>query len=110
MIDELKDLVADVREQVAYLRELGVESFDVTLSECPVIQFASAQPTQRVNQSTAATPVIKAPPPKIEIEAPPRKVSAGARLASLPSLRNRATASVNSEIQNVSANEMTETS
>ena len=115
MIDEVKNLVADVREQVAYLQELGVESFDVKLAEAPVVQFAEAQPTaliapQRISPTPVPTPVVKAPPPKIEIEATPRKVRTGARLASLPSLKKRATASANPEIQNAPANEMTETS
>ena len=115
MSQELKDLVADVREQVAYLQELGVESFDVNLADAPVAQFAAAKPVvsfapDRISPASVPTPLVKAPPPKIEIEAPPRKVSAGTRLASLPSLKKRATASLNTEIQNATANEMTETS
>ena len=105
MSQELKDLVADVREQVAYLQELGVESFDVNLPDAPVAQFAAAQPTvsfapERISPASVPTPIVKAPPPKIEIEAPHRKVSAGTRLASLPSLKKRAIASLNTEIQN----------
>src|SRR4051812_23290942 len=100
MMDELRDLVVDVREQVAYLQELGVESLDVTLADAPIMQFVADQRRPSVAQPTITTaPVVKAPPPKIEIEAPPRKVSAGTRLASLPSLKKRVTASLNSEIQ-----------
>ena len=111
---EFKDLVADVREQVAYLQELGVESFDVALPDLPRSELASPAPaapfaSQRVTQTDSSTPVVKAPPPKIEIEGPPRKVSAGARLASLPSLKKRVTASLTSDPANAQTNQMTET-
>ena len=107
MIDELKDLVADVREQVAYLQELGVETLDVKLSEAPSIGATAPQAKSTVATSSDVS-VVKAPPPKIEIESPPRKERAGARLASLPSLKKRATASLNPEIQSAPTNEMTE--
>ena len=109
MIEEVRNLVADVREQVAYLQELGVDSFDVALTDAPLIGSAPERPQAQVAPpQVIPTPIVKAPPPKIEIEAPPRKVSAGARLASLPSLKKRATASLKPETVNTAVNEMTE--
>ena len=80
MANELSELVKDIREQVSYLHELGVESLDVKLPE------AAHEETRVVKE---AEPVRVAPPPKIEIEMPQRKTSAGARLASMPSLTKR---------------------
>jgi len=106
MSQEFRDLVADVREQVAFLQELGVETLDARLPEVEVTQIAAvAQPAKEL-------PRRELPPEKIEIsQAPPQyqRRSAGERLASLPSLKKRATASVSSETTSLPTNEMTET-
>ena len=80
MGNELSELVKDVREQVLYLQELGVETLDAKLPE------AVREETHAVHKPE---PVRAAPPPKIEIEIPPRRAGAGARLASMPSLTKR---------------------
>jgi len=85
MTQELKDLVADVREQVAFLQELGVETLDARLPEAKTSVEAAAQPAR-------TQPVRELPPLNLTVEAPPKRTSAGSRLASLPSLTKRAPA------------------
>jgi uracil-DNA glycosylase len=79
MKQELANLIADVREQVLYLSELGVESLDANLPEVKAETAFDETPE----------PVITSPPTKIEVKAPPTKTRAGSRMASLPSLTRR---------------------
>ncbi|MEO6334884.1 MAG: uracil-DNA glycosylase [Pyrinomonadaceae bacterium] len=89
MTDELKDLVSDIKEQVIYLRELGVEAIDAKLPEVKLAPSVSRNITPEVPVRSAA-PLKKTPPPEnIAIEAPP-KTSSRSRLSSLPSLTKRA--------------------
>ena len=89
MRNEIAELVKDVREQVLYLNELGVDSLDVSIRPAPV-------ETSAVDRVAPPT-IRKSPPPaKIEIEAPAKKIRAGARLATLPSLTRRAPAATES--------------
>ncbi len=78
MGNELSDLIDDVREQVLYLRELGVDAVDVKLPKAmhPIVNEPE--------------PVVSAAPQKIEIQTPPIRSRSGSRLASLPSLAKRA--------------------
>ncbi len=82
MPSELAELIADVKEQVLYLQELGVESLAVELPE-------AASPRSKVQSPKSQVSGIPAP-----IRAAPVKVSqsqtAGSRLSSLPSLSGRA--------------------
>ena len=85
MSNELSKLLADVKDQVLYLQELGVETLNADL---PVV---SARPvatqTSAPERSFAGRPNI-APPPVIETEsktAQPR----GSRLSKMPSLNKR---------------------
>lgn len=81
MTHQLTDLVADVKEQVKFLQELGVETLDARLSE------VNPEPT------AAEKPVRELPPDNLEIaKPPPQRQGAGLRLASLPSLSKRAPA------------------
>ena len=100
MEKEFAELVKDVREQVLYLGELGVESLAVKLAD---VNIETALPQ-------ASKPgIVRAPPPtKISIEGPPLKPRAGARMASLPSLTRRATAASNSSDNNVPADTVIE--
>ena len=82
MTQELKDLVADVREQLAYLEELGVETLNASLPS-----HATTTATDVPVQMSAS--VREAPPQDMRVETAPRKTNAGARLASLPSLSKR---------------------
>src|SRR5688572_16835032 len=89
---ELTELIADVKEQVLYLQELGVESFDIELVASP-----TERPARLVRDKGAT------PPPSVisqaHTSAPPAATSprrpAGSRLAALPSLKNRNTHDVN---------------
>lgn len=86
MAHELTDLIADVKEQVAFLQELGVDSLEAQLPETTAAPVAAAAQPVRQQQ------IRELPPENLPIAAPTpaRKTSAGARLASLPSLTKRA--------------------
>lgn len=90
---ELKDLITDLREQILYLQELGVDSFDVELPdvERPVSPLAE----RKVDTAPAQARTVqfeKAPPPG-NIELPKRPADAprkgGSRISSMPSLKSR---------------------
>lgn len=83
MENEISELIADVREQVMYLRELGVDAVDVKLPETmtPIV----IAPVTSAPELVVPTAV----PPKIEIPTPQTKPRTGSRLASLPSLAKR---------------------
>ena len=102
MKQELKDLVADVREQVEFLHELGVETLDASLPETKVHATAAASAPAR------SAPVRELPPENIKVEPPPRKTNAGARLASLPSLAKRAPAQPRADVSNVPSENVAE--
>ena len=62
MTRELKDLIADVREQVAFLEELGVDALDARLPEAGISPIAVASmpaPTQ---------PLRELPPQNLTVE------------------------------------------
>src|SRR5436190_23100168 len=76
---EITELIADVREQVLYLQELGVDSLEVQISDKPVKIEALA-----VDDSTTPAYV----PPLRAVEIPTQKPGrpVGSRLAALPKL------------------------
>ncbi|HVF47340.1 MAG TPA: uracil-DNA glycosylase [Pyrinomonadaceae bacterium] len=87
---DLADLISDVKEQVLYVQELGVESFDVKLSapvghgsamgvvEAGMEPVSPLGPDLRSEISNAPAPAVRSP--------------GASRLASLPSLASRPTA------------------
>lgn len=77
---EIAELVADVRERVRYMRELGVASMNVELTE------NGQRITKNAESSLAQTRQGIEQKPKSEVTDPK---PAGSRLASLPSLSNR---------------------
>lgn len=89
---EIHELIADVREQVLYMQELGVETLKVDLPDVSVVNerriLAASKP---------ATETMRPAPPPRTISEPRSEISdkiderpaAGSRLASLPSLSNR---------------------
>ena len=86
---EVADLIADVRERVRYLQELGVESLDVDLEKLRLSPVGS-----EISDETAPRPIEPLPPARIIA---PDKISvpeapAGSRLSTLPSLANRKSA------------------
>ena len=99
---ELHGLITDLREQILYLQELGVDSFDVELPEAKY-QVSSVDSDKRVVDivpvQARSVPVEKAPPPA-NIELPKRVTEApkkgGSRIASLPSLKSRTTPPIQS--------------
>ncbi|HQZ96171.1 MAG TPA: uracil-DNA glycosylase [Pyrinomonadaceae bacterium] len=96
MTNEINELISDVREQVLYLQELGVESFDVSLSE-HLLKFAGhshisnlrsqiSEPRAERIVNAESHEIPQMPRPEIKTtERPP----AGSRLSSLPTLSTR---------------------
>lgn len=84
MTEELRNLVADVREQIAFLEELGVETLEASLPETTKAAATTTAPAPALAPSAR-----ELPPQDLKVEAPPRRTNAGARLASLPSLSKR---------------------
>lgn len=93
MQEEAKALIRDVREQVLYLKELGVDSLAVDWK--PAENRAVSKPVPAATVSPTSAVVKESPPPDIAI--PARKPEsakgdqrpAGSRMAALPSLANR---------------------
>ena len=84
-VNEISALIADVREQVLFMRELGVESFDVSLPE--ISNVRSEISNSKTESDRPAIPKIEIP--KIEIPKPVDERPAGSMLASMPSLKDR---------------------
>ena len=84
-VTEINELIADVREQVLYLQELGVETLDVNV-ESLELRVESKRPYITAPEPTKADPI----PSNLKFEIPKKAESrpAGSRLASLPSLSN----------------------
>ncbi|MFL6468790.1 MAG: uracil-DNA glycosylase family protein [Pyrinomonadaceae bacterium] len=81
--NEISQLIADVKEEILYLQELGVGEFDAEIPEGRVSSVDSAKPKVE-SVRTAARPTEI---PKIEKEE--KKKATGSRLAVLPSLSKR---------------------
>jgi uracil-DNA glycosylase family 4 len=86
---ESTEIIADVRERVLYLQELGVETLDVELTdkaESEKWKVESAEPQRPLDQviSNLRSEISKAPQPS--------RPAGQSRLASLPSLSKRETA------------------
>lgn len=95
MPTELSELIADVREHIFFLQELGIDALEVELPE-----------TSTFRDDLAHTPVLKAvashePPPVFERSLPPESLQlpkreqvtapkrSGSRINALPSLKTR---------------------
>ena len=95
----VSELIADIREQILFLQELGVDTLNVELSavESPINRVKNERRVESPAPFPAQEPFEKAPPPaaldipKRTAEAPKR---GGSRIASLPSLRSRTPAQV----------------
>jgi len=81
---EITELIADVRGQILYLQELGVDTFDVKLSDRQVGNEVLKMDEQESSRAAIEIPEITIPTPKIVEQRP-----AGSRLAELPSLSKR---------------------
>jgi DNA polymerase len=86
MNTELSKLLADVKDQVLYLQELGLESLDADL---PEMAAAQAEPlVAESRQPVADRPYAGGQPPAAETQ-PRSKSQAGSRLSQMPSLVKR---------------------
>lgn len=96
MQEEAKALIREVREQVLYIKELGVDSLAVDWK--PAENRIASKTVRAVSASQAPAVVKESPPPDLAI--PARKAEAargdqkpaGSRMAALPSLANRKSA------------------
>ena len=119
MNEEFSDLLADVREQILYLQELGVSDFAVDLPELVTKPQSAAQAPIRNAQAQIPNrlerfvpPEVSAPAaPKIESkssDSPRRSILEKSKLSRLPSLPKRSFESTNfqtSESQTASREE-----
>lgn len=82
---KIAELIADVREQVVFMQELGVEGLDakISLTGAEVVPAAPAVDAE----AFVPPPRFDRPATNTTAETPPRR--AGSRIASLPSLANR---------------------
>ena len=92
MSAELRELISDVKEQVKYLHELGVDSLAAELpdvrTELMSVETRTTETIPVAPLRSVAAPSLAIPSPVIE--QPDRsKPKAGARLAKLPSLTKR---------------------
>lgn len=103
MQEEAKAFIREVREQVLYLKELGVDSLAVDWKPAENRAVSKAVPSATVSPISAI--VKESPPPDIAI--PARKPEAaksdqrpaGSRMAALPSLANRKPADRSESVQ-----------
>jgi len=97
--EEIKNLIADIREQVLYAQELGVELFDVNTDSAPVLE--SALEIHSIANATVAagdapaTGAVSRYIPDIPINVPGTDAAKPtakkpSKLSALPSLSNRA--------------------
>jgi DNA polymerase len=100
MNNELQDLIIDIREQVRFLRELGVTELDAKLSEqllavsnTPAVSQTSSRSAMRPPEAITA---VRSEIPNIEIvrEKPVEHAEDRLRLSDLPTLSNRPGAGV----------------
>ena len=106
MKEEFSTLLADVREQILYLQELGVESFEIDLPEIESFKFQvpsskSEIPRERLEKFVPADEILKsvaAINPKAENEETKtarRSLLESTKLSRLPTLPKRNTYPVN---------------
>lgn len=101
-MSEVASLIADIREQILFLRELGVDALDVQLPASPPVVFGEKEEpiAETLPSRAVAEPFEKAPPP-VALGLPKRTADApkrgGSRIAALPSLKSRTPAAAQPE-------------
>ncbi|MGI8813369.1 MAG: uracil-DNA glycosylase [Pyrinomonadaceae bacterium] len=94
-ISETGDLIADIKEHLLYLQELGVHSLSVDLGATAAAPGGPAHPTISPSASPRPVPTADEPVviPEVTIKTPTAaKIRAGSRIRSLPSLGERKSA------------------
>ncbi|HQU92113.1 MAG TPA: uracil-DNA glycosylase [Pyrinomonadaceae bacterium] len=90
---EVSNLIADIREQILFLQELGVDALDV---ELPAGSLSSGDSDKWVVDSPKPVQFEKAPPPT-DLGLPRRAAEGpkrgGSRISAMPSLKTRTAAS-----------------
>lgn len=89
---EIAELIADIKEQVLYLQELGIDHLSVELA--PLAEPPAAAASAATVWKTE--PLPREPRPSVGTNAPPKR--AGSRLSSLPSLSKRRSSRENGNI------------
>lgn len=89
---EIQSLIEDIKEQVLYMQELGVDSLDIQLPPLavsePALQRGAPAAAGKSAYVVPEEPIFKktAPPTAVPVERPPTDLS---RLSRLPTLANR---------------------
>jgi hypothetical protein len=96
--NEISELIADVREQVVYFKELGVELLDVKMDEFDAAEMADVKTPMGANNAETNVPSVDEIPrdlpdltinlPRVDMPKPNLKKQS--KLSGLPSLANRA--------------------
>jgi uracil-DNA glycosylase len=106
---DFSDLISDLKEQILYLQELGVENFNVALPELDArLQQANSVQKPKTEERRPSlekfvppTPTTAPPSPKIETPSasPRQNLLEKSKLSRLPSLSKRADAQPSSSFQ-----------
>lgn len=93
---EIQALIADIREQILFLQELGVDALDVAAMTSALVPLSLVGGSTSVVESSpkpVSTETFEKAPPPAGLELPKRSTETpkrgGSRIASLPSLKTR---------------------
>jgi len=89
-LSEVTNLIADIREQILFLQELGVDGLDVRLPELSSNQQIKVEKSEGF---AATVPTFEKAPPPTDLGLPRRATEApkrgGSRISAMPSLKTR---------------------
>ena len=89
MSEGLAELISDIKEQILFMQELGVDAMRADLTQPTTIAKQDGQDIQEVPKARYVPPEISIPVPRSKpLE---RQTDTGSRLSALPSLKNRNT-------------------
>ena len=89
MSEGLAELISDIKEQILFMQELGVDTMRADLTQPATIAKQDGQDIQEVPKARYVPPEISVPVPRSKpLE---RQTDTGSRLSALPSLKNRNT-------------------
>src|SRR4051812_4904040 len=83
--DEIAQLFSDIREQVAYLQELGVDSLNIDLKKLDLLPASFVKGLAEVRPAPPPAVIPRPAPAQLKVETRPFT----SRLGSLPTLSDR---------------------
>ena len=87
---EISQLIHDVKEEILYMQEIGIDAFDSDLPERSTYSVDAAKPKVTTGgQRPGVTPPTPSPPSEIPNSKSEPKKKSGSRLSALPSLKKR---------------------